>query len=321
MVSKPTGLTIADHYDKVEITYTDNSTDEDEVRLERDAGNGWETVQTYSPNTTTVVDDSPMFYGGVEYRVVHENNDGQVAMSDPVSTTPAQEGEKLWSGGTSPGSSLDGSVSEAADALMGSLTARERALAERFLRDPPEEFYVAAFSGRASAPDGVRFGDAEEAQLWRDRMVQADQAAETHYPAFHEEYFGLQNYSPDVVGPGLYAEEAADKSLFDDFKQKVDAPSPPGTGASLSPTTLLAEGIEEIHLQEPRQIGDLIAVVDAGPVKGLYTGQSAPSGHLDPVAEALQTFLEDGLATLQSDHPDNFDEYFGYTSVPIVDNR
>jgi|GEM_PF-5553035 len=202
-------------------------------------------------------------------------------------------------------------------------------LIEQLILSMPDVFYVHGFIGGpgefATVGGGpgprVQFKNQESAQFWLDATAAAQDVALDEYPVFHNEYMS-GTYSPELGGPGLHTDEAVDASLWDDYVSALDSL---GTRTAHNARSTLGGVYEEIRLDDGFAIGERVGIAHGWtPEKNFYrlhTGNSAPDGHLDDATSKLQTFLEDALATLQADHPDNFDEYFGYTDVPIVDTR
>jgi hypothetical protein len=82
-----TDLTVQSREQSVTITVTDNTTAEEERRLQRstDGGSTWTTVDTVGPDVTTLTDSNPPLYDPIQYRS-QVSNDGNIATSDTITT-------------------------------------------------------------------------------------------------------------------------------------------------------------------------------------------------------------------------------------------
>lgn len=92
----PTDLTlVSDRFDSLTFEFTDHADNEQEIRLERNTGDGWQTIETYDPNTTSVTDDSPPLFENVEYRVV-ATTPYKTGITNTVSAIPADSDSSAW---------------------------------------------------------------------------------------------------------------------------------------------------------------------------------------------------------------------------------
>lgn len=167
---------------------------------------------------------------------------------------------------------------------------------------PPEEIIVTGRTGVAWR--GPRVGEYDLAERYQSVLQNAAERAKSNYPSYYLDTFG-EDYSVSLDGPGLHKQE-----MFDG----VDVPEIPGAGTLDSMlTTSQAEMIR------------IVSEFDDAP--GVSVGKDElvfrESGLSDPVALANEVADAYGqaLQNLKNQYPDNWQAWYGYTTVSVVDER
>ena len=192
--------------------------------------------------------------------------------------------------------------------LSSDPTPSDLGASRELLASTPETIVVTGGSGQAKAGQEWRVAERSTAESMAQQLRDAEQTASQHYPQYWEEKFGA-DYSVDVIGPGLYADE-----MFDG----VTVPEPP---SKFGPQASFKRHLPSLQVETIRvvsEFGDSTGLsVGDGVLVFRESGLSNPLTLANDVADAY----EQALSNLKNQYPDNWQEWYGYTTVPVIDER